>query len=434
MAQRDQFEATVSSLAPGGDGVAHIELAGERRAVFIPHTAPGDRARVQVDASRRPARGRIVSLASAGPDRVPSACPWSERCGGCDWMHLSLDAQARVHADHVRAALPAAWRDLPIATRLASSATGYRVRARVHVRSTSRGRAVVGMHEVRSHDPVEVDVCVVLEPRLEAARASLAAIFEGSKGRGEVQLALGEGGQRPVLDVRWEGELPPAVFARLEQAVASGAIGGARVQLEDATRPARIGDPTPWMTGADGAPLRLAPGGFGQAYEAMNTELVRHVAALVKPSQAERAVELYAGAGNLSVALAREVKELVTVESSRDGVDAARANLAARGIANVRLVEADAADFEWPKNTRLVVLDPPRTGARAVAERLAASRVHHVVYVSCDAQTLGRDLAVLERAYEPAADLAVTTFEMFPQTSHVESVIALTRRSERSRA
>ncbi len=74
---------------------------------------------------------------------------------------------------------------------------------------------------------------------------------------------------------------------------------------------------------------------------------------------------------------------------------------------------------------KLVVLDPPRTGARAVAERLAGSRVARVVYVSCDAQTLGRDLAILEKAYAP---ISVTAFEMFPQTSHVEAVVALERR------
>jgi 23S rRNA (uracil1939-C5)-methyltransferase len=424
-------ETVVSSLAPGGDGVAHVQYEGERRAVFIPHAAPGDQVRVEVDPSRRPAPGRIVSLTRAGADRVDPACAWSLRCGGCDWMHLSLEAQARTHVDHLRAALPAAWREHPIAAHPAAEGIGYRSRARVHVRGATRGRVVVGMHEARSHDPVAVDACAVLDARLEAARSSLAALFAGASGRGDVQLALGHDG-RPVLDVRWEGELPPAVFGRLEKAVTGGALGGAQVRLGDATRPARIGDPTPWMRGADGAPLRLAAGGFGQANESMNATLAGHVASLVRPWHVERAVELYAGAGNLSALLAREAKELVSVESSQDAVEAARVNLAARAIGNVRLVHADAETYAWPKGTKLVVLDPPRAGARAVAERAAASRVAHLVYVSCDAQTLGRDLAILERAYEPASGPdAIAAFEMFPQTSHVEVVVALTRRGER---
>ncbi|MGH7295013.1 MAG: class I SAM-dependent RNA methyltransferase [Polyangiaceae bacterium] len=428
MARPLQLGATVGALAPGGHGVAHVELGGERRAVFLPGTAPGDVVRAEIDASRRPARGRVLEWIERSPDRVEPACRWAERCGGCDWMHLSLDAQARAHAEHVRAALPAAWRETPIAGHPAVAALGYRLRARVHVRC-ERGRVEVGMHEAGTRDQVAVDACAVLEPELEAARRLLASLFEGSRSGGDVQLARGTG-RRPVLEVRWTGEVAPACFARLEHAVDAGELAGARVWMGDASRPAVVGDPTPWMTGGDGQPLRLAPGGFGQANEAMNAVLARHVAGAARASGAERAVELYAGAGNLGVLVAREVRELVLVESSREACDAARANLAARAL-SARVVEADAAAHTWHASTRLVVLDPPRTGARAVCERLAGSRVPHVVYVSCDSQTLARDLAALAGSYAPRS---VAAFEMFPQTSHVEVVVALERTAPRGRA
>ncbi len=422
--QAVEVDASISSLAPGGDGVALVELGGERRAVFVPHAAPGDRARLEVDPSRRPARGRVMTLVSPGADRVAPACPWSTRCGGCDWMHVSVEAQERTHVEHLRAALPAAWRKETIASFPAPQALAYRTRARVHVRSLRGGAVVVGMHEARSHEPVEVDACAVLDPALEGARRTLAGLFEGSRGRGEVQLAFGTG-RVPVLDVHWDGDLPPRVFARIESTVARGTIAGAQVTMGDATRPARIGDATPWTTGADGAPLRLAPGGFAQAAEAVNAALVLHVADVVRPWRAEKAVELYAGAGNLSVLLAREVGDLACVESNREACDAARDNLTRRRLQNVRVIEADADSYAWTKSVRLVVVDPPRTGARATAERLAASRVPHVVYVSCDTQTLGRDLAILEKGYAP---VSLKAFEMFPQTSHVEVVVALERR------
>jgi 23S rRNA (uracil1939-C5)-methyltransferase len=428
MPRTTTLTATIGSLAPGGEGVAHVEVDGERRAVFVAHTAAGDIVRAEVDLSRRPARGRLVGVVTPSPDRVASACPWSTRCGGCDWMHLSLEAQTRAHAEHVRAALPPAWRETPVEVHGAPEGLAQRTRARLHVlceRHRDR-RVVVGMHEAKTHDPVEVDTCAVLDPVLEGARRTLAKLFEGSRGRGDVQLALG-GNRLPVLEVRWTGEIAPACFARLEQAVTARELAGARVLLGEASRPATIGDPTPWMTGADGQPLRLAPGGFGQANERVNDELVRHVASRVGEMGVDKAVELYAGAGNLSIVLARAVRELVLVESSREACDAARANLAARGIdsRSARVVEADAESYAWAPSTRLVVLDPPRTGARPVAERLAASRVAHIVYVSCDPQTLGRDLALLAPAYDVRS---VSTFEMFPQTSHVETVVALERR------
>jgi 23S rRNA (uracil1939-C5)-methyltransferase len=417
--------ATIGSLAPGGDGVAHIELDGERRAVFVPHGAPGDVLRAEVDATRYPARGRVLELLTPGPDRVPPPCPWFAQCGGCDWMHLSLEAQASAHVEHVRSALPAQWRETPVAVHVAPEPLGYRTRVRVHVRC-ERGRTAIGMHRPRTHEPVNVDACAVLSPPLERARRSLAAFFEGSQGRGEAQIALGVD-RLPVLDLRWTGKLAPSFFGRLERAVAAREWAGARVTIGDASRPATIGDPTPWMSGADGAPLRLTPGGFAQPSERANATLARHVAELARERHVDRAVELFAGAGNFSVLLARDVGQLVLVESEREACEAARANLAARGL-EARVVEADAATFAWSEQTRLVVLDPPRTGARAVAVRLASSRVRHVLYISCDAQTLGRDLKELAATYEVRS---VATFEMFPQTSHVETVVALERRTAR---
>jgi 23S rRNA (uracil1939-C5)-methyltransferase len=423
------IEATIGSLAPGGDGVAHVSVDQERRAVFVAQTAPGDTARVEVDLAHRPARGRVLALLSPGADRVEPPCAWSARCGGCDWMHLSTPAQAQWHREHVRAALPPEWRDIAIATHAAQESLHQRARARVHVRC-ERGRPIVGMHEAGTHAPVEVDSCIVLHPALEAARRSLAGLFEGSRGRGEVQLALGTCG-RPVLEVSWRGDLAAACFARLDAATRQGRLAGANVTLQEATRPAIVGDPTPWMTGADGEPLRLAQGGFGQASERVNALLARHVAQLAADeSAAGKWLELYAGAGNLTVLLARAhahvppKHDLVIVESSAAACAAARANLAARSL-HARVVEADAESYAWSPLTRLVVLDPPRTGARPVAQRLVLSRVARVVYVSCNPATLGRDLALLAPAYDLRS---VAVFEMFPYTSHVEVVADLTRK------
>jgi len=190
--------------------------------------------------------------------------------------------------------------------------------------------------------------------------------------------------------------------------------------------PATIGDPTPFVIGADGELLRLAPGGFSQATEEGNTLLAQRVRAL---ASAEPAVELYAGAGNLTVLLARD-REVIAVESNKEACVAARANLAARSL-TAKVVEADAATFVLPKPTRLLVLDPPREGARTVCEAIAAgakgkSKLRSIVYVSCDPPTLARDVRTLT-AGGFTLDSA-ETFEMFPHTSHVETVVVLSRR------
>jgi 23S rRNA (uracil1939-C5)-methyltransferase len=413
-----KVETKLTELAPGGDAVAIVEVQGERRAVFVRGGAPGDRVTVEVDLSKRPARGRLLQILEQGPGRVQPPCPHVHRCGGCDWMHLSADTRRDALLAQVAAALP--WKDVPIAWHASPSPLAYRARARVHARA-SGGRAIVGMNEARSHDPVEVDACAVLDPRLEPARRLVASVLEGTHGTGDAQLALGTA--KPVIDLRWTGSLTAEVFARLERAVSAGDIAGARIFTEGSSRPAQIGDPTAWMAGADGEPLRL--GSFGQASESANAVLGKRVAAIAG-TMSERAVELYAGAGNLTVMLARVVPEIVAVESSRESCEAARANLDARGLTNARVVEADAATYAWKSSTRLLLLDPPRAGAKEAAARLVTSPVKHVLYVSCDPQTLGRDLrTLLPAGYTP---VTIEAFEMFPQTSHVETVVALRRK------
>ncbi len=431
-----RLEATIAELVASGDGVAICEVSGERRAVFVPGVIPGERVAAVVDFSRRPARGRLVEVLDPSPARVAPPCAHVERCGGCDWMHLSVDAAAREHGAIIARILPPAFERESVHVELAPSPLGYRTRARVHVEARApKGRGdretapiVVGMYGRQTHDPAPVDRCVVLAPAIETARAALPSLLAGARGKGEAQLALGapETPRKAVLDLRWQGELPSPVWGRLEAAVKSGTIGGARVFEGQVKIPATIGDPTPWLTGADGAPLRLGPGGFSQASEAGNTRLAQRVAELaaqLSPDRNGSVVELYAGAGNLTVLLARS-HAVLAVESDRDACAAARINLAARGL-SARVVEGDAASYAIPPATKLVVLDPPRAGAKEVARALAARPVPAILYVSCDPPTLGRDLATLADAgYELRS---IEAFEMFPQTSHVETVAALVR-------
>jgi 23S rRNA (uracil1939-C5)-methyltransferase len=187
--------------------------------------------------------------------------------------------------------------------------------------------------------------------------------------------------------------------------------------------PAVIGDPTPWTTGMDGEPLRLAPGGFAQAHGEVNRALglwvTKHAGS---GPEKTKLVELHAGSGNLTVGLAK-IAQVSAVESDALAADAARANLAARGLV-AKVVCADADSYAMAGDTQTVVLDPPRTGAKTICEALAKSRVKKIVYVSCDPPSLKRDLAFLRERFTVRA---AAMFEMFPHTSHVESAVVLTR-------
>jgi 23S rRNA (uracil1939-C5)-methyltransferase len=362
-------------------------------------------------------------------DRVAPPCPHVEACGGCDFMHLSAAAQQHAHAEIVRAAIAHAVPGvaLPeVRVHGAPAELAYRTRARLFLKAERRGAVRVGYRAAGSHDLARIDACLVLDPAIAPLLGELGEIFAGASGDGDAQLARGRGGL-PVAAITWRGELAPSTWAALDAKVARGAWAGARVLLHGAGQPATFGDPRPVIEGADGAPLVIAPGGFAQPSDAGAALLARRadeLARLESKPRPRHVVELFAGSGTLSVLLAKDAS-FTAVEIDEPACAAARENLAARALAG-KVVPKDADAFAIPPNTSIVVLDPPRTGAAGAAKAIAASSARVVVYVACDPPTLARDLAILT-AGKKLAITHVETFELFPQTSHVETIVRLER-------
>jgi 23S rRNA (uracil1939-C5)-methyltransferase len=299
-----------------------------------------------------------------------------------------------------------------VALHEAPSRERYRTRARLAF--SGKQGLVVGYRRPRSHQIEGVSRCLVLAPALELLLNRLGAWLQDTRGEGEISLALGRQG-RPVIELKWtRGEPPASLFASLERAVREEELAGALVWSEGARSPAVVGDPTAWTEGADGEPLEVPA--FAQAHPGVAAQIVEHLRRLVGQGRPS-VVELFAGAGTFTVILAPGNPSYVAVEESQGSCEAARRNLERRGLDHVRVQQADASTWKIPPKTSLVILDPPRTGARAVAETLASSSVGEVLYVSCDPATLARDLSILTES----------RYDLFPQTSHLEVVAHLRR-------
>lgn len=411
-------EVEIEKIVASGVGLARTPDG----VVLVPGTAPGERAAIEIEAGRSPLRGRVLKLLEASPDRVAPACDLLDRCGGCALMFLADDAQRRAREAIVREALPRAIREAPITHHAATPERG-RTRARWHAKALSGGKVLLGFLAPGSHAIVDLPTCVALDPRLDGALADARAILQGASGAGEISAALGDGGA-PVLAIEWPTMLPPSAFAEGERLVAAGRLAGVAIAVAGAKTPATIGDPRAVSTASDGAPLRSPPFGFAQASEVGDAALVRLVVARAEAA-GKKVLELFAGSGNFTVALAREAARVQAVEVVAAAVRAARANVEARALANVKLVEADADAIEPPAGFDVVVLDPPRAGARGACAAIARKPPRRVVYVSCDPATLGRDLATLLDAGLRVASLDAV--DLFPGTSHVECVATLAR-------
>ena len=183
--------------------------------------------------------------------------------------------------------------------------------------------------------------------------------------------------------------------------------------------------------------LRLAfePVDFIQVNAAINQALVARAVRLLDAGPGDRVLDLFCGLGNFTLALARGAGHVVGVEADAGLIRRARANALRNDIGNAEFHVGDLAAPDvagsswWAGGFSHVLLDPPRAGARAVCERLARSKVTGVVMVSCDPPTLGRDLGILDARFEL---VSLTVFEMFPETSHVETLAVLRARERGS--
>ena len=406
-------EIEVLWVSEGGEGRARVDGA----VANFPDALPGELLRV-----RREGRAWVVEARlRASPDRVAPVCALYGRCGGCSMQHASPALQARLRTDLVRRALPEPLRDKEIGYVPAPAREGWRQRARMRWRRDG-ARASLGFLARGSDRVVDAPTCPVLVPALDAALAPLREALGAVAPSGEVALALGRGGA-PVARISPSRVPDVAGYAAVEALAAQG-FAGVALAVPGSTSLMRFGDPRVVVEGVDGAPLVAGVDGFAQANGAVNRLLASHVVA--RADCAGRDVfEFHAGAGNLTVALARAARRVTALESDADAVTSLRENLAARGLSNVTARQQSDEAVTGPLRADVVVLDPPRTGARAVAENLAKHPPRRVVYVSCDPATLGRDLATLSGAFALAD---VTAFEMFPHTLHVETVAVLERR------
>ena len=404
----DEVVVTAGPIAHGG----HVVARHEGRVLFVRHALPGESVRVRVTEGGdgdRFLRADAIEVLDASPDRVEPACAYAGPglCGGCDFQHVTLPAQRALKAAVVREQMAHLARlEVEVHVEpMPGEVTGLGWRTRVEYAVDAAGR--LGLRKHRSHDVVEIDRCL------------LAAPDPGYSGVDRVAVPLPVG-ERAVPDVT------------------------ERIDIEYANRESRH------VLTAD---FEVSARGFWQVHPAAASTFTEMVLSRLDPLPGERALDLYAGVGLFSLALADAVGptgQVIAVESDAQATAQAKANLAAFRQALVLTQRVDDAfgvpratgrgpqrrrgsrprkvsrSPQLPTRADLVVLDPPRTGAgRGVCQAIAELRPRAVVYVACDPAALARDTAYLAQAGYRLQELRA--FDAFPMTHHVECVALLTK-------
>jgi 23S rRNA (uracil1939-C5)-methyltransferase len=389
----------VEKLVYGGDGLGHLD----GRAVLVPFVLPGERVRVRV-ASEKPGllRAGLREVAEASAQRVSPPCPYFARCGGCHYQHAGYPFQLQWK----RAILEDQLRRIgkieppPDIAVVAGEPWSYRNRVQLHIAGKQ-----LGYRRAQSHELCAIENCPIASPALNRAIEILREMLGDPRWPRflrAIELFTNETEmQFHVLET--ERPVARRFFDWCAQAIA-GFVGGAL----DYT--------------ASGHTFRVSQGSFFQVNRFLIDDLVETV---VSGAEGQTAMDLYAGVGLFSLALAGRFASLSAVEAGARAIADLRFNAERAGLSvPAQQATAEASLENLAHAPDFALLDPPRAGiGKQVVARLAQLRVPCVSIVSCDPATLARDLAgLIAVGYKIDR---MTLIDLFPQTYHLETVVRL---------
>ena len=446
--KNETFTVVIDGYSSEGFGVCRIE----GRAVFVPRAIPGERWEiriVKVTNAAVYARGEV--LLEPSPARVPPACPYFGKCGGCDTWHLSYEEELRFKLARVNDALRHIGKQRVQAEEILGSDSVLRYRNKgIFAVADVDGAPAFGFFRERSHSLIPIDDCLIQsELSVRAARCVVSFMrghgvpaYDEASGKGVVRHVFcrearnGSGAVVCIVAARGFGALTQALVDALREACPE--LTGIVLNVNK-TRGNTVlaGDfYTLWGEASIrdtlcGLSFEIAPQAFFQINPPQAAKLYRRAVDYAAAGEDALVFDLYCGAGTISLCLARAAGRVIGAEIVPEAVENAAANAKRNGIKNVEFLCADAGEAaktlaERGLRPEVVVVDPPRKGmidaAIAAVASMAPSRV---VYVSCDPATLARDILRFN-GFGYALEQA-TAVDMFPRTCHVETIVLLQR-------
>ena len=442
------LEIEIKSLDMDAQGVGRTttEDGSDGKVIFVEGALPGER--VLYASFRKKAafeQALLIKVLRESVMRTRPKCPYFSKCGGCSMQHLDVRAQIavkqRVLEDNLQhiGKLHAETIYRPIH----GPSWGYRYRARLAVRLIAgKGGALVGFHEKKSSFVADMETCEVLPPHVSALLMPLRALVRDLSIRDRLpQIEVAVGAEVTALVLRILESLTPADEALLRTfADAHGVQFWLQPKGPETAYPFYpLGQALAYTLPEFGIRMPFKPTDFTQVNHQINRVLVSRALRLLGAQRTDRVLDLFCGIGNFTLPLARVAREVVGIEGSEGLTERALENAKANGVnghtsfACRNLFELTAEDLRALGPFDKILIDPPREGALAVSKALAEIAQSgegvlpkRIVYVSCNPATLARDAGLLVRdaGYRMTGAGVVN---MFPHTSHVESIALFER-------
>lgn len=444
--KNESYRCEITGYTAEGDGVGHIG----GRAVFVKGTVVGEIWEVKIlKVTTGAVYGKAMTLLSPSPSRQTPRCPVYGKCGGCATLHMTTDEELRFKLDKVNQALRRIGGCSFEITELlpAEQTAHYRNKSIVSV-GTADGKPVAGFYRQRSHEIIPVDSCLLqsnLSNRVNRAvlqwmEQHRITPYDETTRKGTVRhvfTRVNRAGQIlvTIVSAKGFGELTKTLAPFLLQQCPE--ICGVVLNINKTQgNTVLAGEFYPlWGDSAltetlCGFTFSISPQAFFQINPSQAERLYQRAVEYAAPDGGT-VLDMYCGTGTISLCLSRRADRVIGAEIVPEAVENAWENARRNGVDNVEFLCADAAKAaEELKNRQIhpdcIVVDPPRKGMSPDAlVHIVEMAPPRIVYVSCDPATLARDVKQLGLSgYVVTAGTAV---DMFPHTSHVETVVLLSK-------
>ena len=444
LAKNQEHTVTIEGYGEGGMGVARID----GRVVFVHGALRGEKCRVLIlKTLKSVAFAKVLEVIEPSSERITPDCPYFPRCGGCTYRHIRYEEELRLKRQRVQDNLSRiGGSDVTVEEILGARDTlRYRNKAQYPVSKDG----AVGFYRARTHEVIECEHCLLVKPVADAAAEALreymqscrVAGYDEKTGRGLVRhlyIRSNAAGESLVCVLVNGDKLPKEdrLVTLLRDACpkCTGIVLGTNTKKGNVI----LGDRYRTLWGSDrledtlcGKTFRLSVPSFYQVNRVQAERLYAKAIEFAGLTGQETVLDLYCGAGTITLALSDHAKKVLGAEIVPEAIDDARENAARNGVKNAEFFCGDASDVAKKlarENLRpdVITVDPPRKGLAAdVVESIAEMQPGRVVYVSCDSATMARDVKRL-------ADLGYTAqracaVDMFPRVDHVETVVLLSK-------
>lgn len=432
----EPVRASIEAMSHDGRGISHID----GKVTFISRALPGEEVMFRYTMQRgKFDEGDAIEVLEASPQRIEPRCPHFGVCGGCSLQHLSPEDQINVKQERLLENLKhlgkvTAGEVLPPLT---ADAWGYRRKARLGVKFMRREEVVrVGFREKHSAFLTDAKQCDVLNRAIGSRLSQFGELVNGLSVRDKIpQIEVAVGDEQIALVFR---HLEPLSEDDERQLIAYGKREklGIFVQPKGPKTVRRLWPEVTenpvddfalsYTLPAYDVTLQFLPTDFTQVNAELNVKMIDRAIAMLELTPEDRVLDLFCGLGNFSLPMARKAGRVVGVEGEESLVERARENAQRNDIQNVEFHMADlngdlAAQPWYGEGFNKLLLDPPRSGAPVVVEKLLQPLPERIVYVSCDPATLARDAGVLVNQHGYTL-ISAGVMDMFPHTAHVESI------------